>query len=178
MSNENTSHTPLFTKKSVPHYDALSFPSLWHALLQSSFRTVAKMPCGKNGKQDGDTEWRIYYLTFPSWFLIKKKGNGLPSPLFSSVPPIAVRTSASFPVVTASLRNTADSPLTVFSDGTELYVFILRRIISAIIRGKTANYPACNQCRGKYCFLPHKNTFFQNWSLFIYLYISIITYPV
>ena len=83
MSNENTSHTPLFTKKSVPHYDALSFPSLWHSLLQSSFWTVAKMPCGKNGKQDGDTEWRIYYLTFPSWFLIKKKGNGLPSPLFA-----------------------------------------------------------------------------------------------
>lgn len=119
MSNENTSHTPLFTKKSVPHFSLL-------------------LP---------DKE--------------KRKRSPV-SLIFLSASPITVRTSASFPVITASLRNTADSPLTVFSDGTELYVFILRRIISAIIRGKTANYPACNQYRGKYCFLPHKNTFFQS----------------
>ena len=119
MSNENTSHTPLFTKKSVPH--------------------------------------------FPLLIPDKEKRKRSPvSLIFLSASPITVRTPASFPVITASLRNTADSPLTVFSDGTELYVFILRRIISAIIRGKTANYNACNQCRGNYCFLPHKNTFFQS----------------
>ena len=29
--------------------------------LQSSFWTGASMPCGKDEKRDGDTEWRIYY---------------------------------------------------------------------------------------------------------------------
>ena len=39
----------------------LTFPSLWLLFLKSSFRTDTRMPCGKNGKRDGDTEWRIYY---------------------------------------------------------------------------------------------------------------------
>ena len=40
----------------------LTFPSLWRAFPKSSFRTVVRMLCGKDGKRDGDTEWRIYYL--------------------------------------------------------------------------------------------------------------------
>ena len=40
----------------------LTFPSLWHSFLQSSFWTVARMLCGKDGKRNDDTEWRIYYL--------------------------------------------------------------------------------------------------------------------
>ena len=32
------------------------------AYRQSSFWTVARMPCGKDGKQQHDTEWRIYYF--------------------------------------------------------------------------------------------------------------------
>ena len=40
----------------------LTFPSLWRAFPKSSFGTVVRMLCGKDGKRDGDTEWRIYYL--------------------------------------------------------------------------------------------------------------------
>ena len=49
--------------------DALLLVSLWcfplpivsNAFPQSSFRTGVRMLCGKMGKQNGDTEWRIYY---------------------------------------------------------------------------------------------------------------------
>ena len=37
------------------------FPLLWHSFLQASFWTEVKMLCGKDGKRNSDTEWRIYY---------------------------------------------------------------------------------------------------------------------
>ena len=38
----------------------LTFPSLWRVFPKSSFRTVVRMLCGKDGKRDSGTEWRIY----------------------------------------------------------------------------------------------------------------------
>ena len=43
------------------HYDAFRSPLLVTCFPQSSFWTVARMPCGKDGKRDSDTEWRICY---------------------------------------------------------------------------------------------------------------------
>ena len=56
----------------------LTFPSLWLLFLKSSFRTDTRMPCGKNGKRDGDTEWRIYYL---EWHLTAFLTTGIDSSL-------------------------------------------------------------------------------------------------
>ena len=39
----------------------LTFPSLWRVFPKSSFRTGVRMLCGKNGKWNSATEWRIYY---------------------------------------------------------------------------------------------------------------------
>ena len=38
----------------------LTFPSLWRVFPKSSFRTVVRMLCGKDGKRSSDMEWRIY----------------------------------------------------------------------------------------------------------------------
>ena len=50
------------TSYGLLHHSSKSSTSLrGDAYRQSSFWTVARMPCGKNGKRQHDTEWRIYY---------------------------------------------------------------------------------------------------------------------
>ena len=43
------------------HYDAFRSPLLVTCFLQLSFWTGASMPCGKDGKRNDESEWRIYY---------------------------------------------------------------------------------------------------------------------
>ena len=66
------------TSYGLLHHSSKSSTSLrGDAYRQSSFWTVARMPCGKNGKRQHDTEWRIYYLddvlplSSPRWQILR-----------------------------------------------------------------------------------------------------------
>ena len=63
MSNENTSHTPLFTKKSVPHYDAFYNKTVLYTGVTNNLQR--RLYEHRMGINDSFTKrYHVYYLVY------------------------------------------------------------------------------------------------------------------